>query len=157
MFNEIGITDKRVYANEAASKRYILKGGTLHSLPMGPGSFFTSELWTWQGKLRVLKEPFVGRVYHEESVAEFVRRRLGPEFLDYAISPFVAGVYAGNPEELSGQAAFPKLHALEEKYGGLVKGLVKDRKDHKRRDETAKSRARLFSFSDGIQSFPDDL
>jgi protoporphyrinogen/coproporphyrinogen III oxidase len=41
--------------------------------------------------------------------AEFVIRRLGKEFLDYAINPFVAGVYAGNPEELSVKSAFPKL------------------------------------------------
>ncbi len=155
LFNEIGITDKRVYANEAASKRYILRDGILHALPMGPASFLTSKLWTWRGKLRLLKEPFVGRAYHEESVAEFVRRRLGSEFLDYAINPFVAGVYAGDPEQLSVQAAFPKLYALEEKYGGLVKGLIKGRKERKERDETAKSRARLFSFVDGIQSFPD--
>ncbi len=157
LFNEIGITDNRVYANEAASKRYILRNGILHALPMGPVSFLTSNLWTWHGKLRLLKEPFVGRAYHEESVTEFVRRRLGSEFLDYAINPFVAGVYAGDPEQLSVQAAFPKLYALEEKYGGLVKGLIKGRKERKQRDETAKSRARLFSFVDGIQSFPDAL
>jgi len=157
LFDEIGITDKRIYANEAASKRYILKDGALHPLPMGPGSFLTSKLWTWRGKLRLLKEPFVKQAYREESVAEFVKRRLGTEFLDYAINPFVAGVYAGNPEELSVQAAFPKLYALEEKHGGLVKGLIKGRKERRQRDETAKSRAKLFSFVDGIQSFPDAL
>jgi oxygen-dependent protoporphyrinogen oxidase len=157
LFNEIGITDKRVYANEAASKRYILRDGVLHALPMGPGSFLTSKLWTWQGKLRLLKEPFVGRAYREESVAEFVRRRLGSEFLDYAINPFVSGVYAGDPGQLSIQAAFPKLYALEEKYGGLVKGVIKGRKERKQRAETAKSRARLFSFVHGIRSFPDAL
>jgi oxygen-dependent protoporphyrinogen oxidase len=157
LFNEIGITDKRVYANEAASKRYILRDGRLHPLPMGPVSFLTSKLWTWQGKFRLLEEPFIGRAYHEESVAEFVRRRLGSEFLDYAINPFVAGVYAGDPEKLSVQAAFPKLYALEEKYGGLVKGLVRGRKERKQRDEKAKTRAKLFSFVDGIQFLTDTL
>jgi oxygen-dependent protoporphyrinogen oxidase len=157
LFNEIGITDKRIYANEAASKRYILRDGTLHPLPMGPVSFLTSKLWRWQGKLRLLKEPFIGRAYQEESVAEFVRRRLGSEFLDYAINPFVAGVYAGDPKELSVQAAFPKLYALEEKYGGLVKGLIRGRKERKQRDEKAKTRAKLFSFVDGIQFFTDTL
>jgi oxygen-dependent protoporphyrinogen oxidase len=157
LFNEIGITDERVYANEAASKRYILRDGTLHPLPMGPISFLTSKLWTWQGKARLLKDPFVGRAYHEESVAEFVERRLGSEFLDYAINPLVAGVYAGDPEKLSVQAAFPKLYALEEKYGGLVKGLIRGRNERKQRAEKAKTRAKLFSFVDGIQFFTDTL
>jgi oxygen-dependent protoporphyrinogen oxidase len=157
LFDEIGLTEKRIYADSASSKRYILRDGTLHALPLGPVSFVTSRLWTWRGKLRLLKEPFIGRADNEESVAEFVRRRLGSEFLDYAINPFVAGVFAGDPESLSVQAAFPKLYALEEKYGGLIKGLVKGRKERKERAEKAKSSARLFSFIDGMQSLPDAL
>jgi oxygen-dependent protoporphyrinogen oxidase len=157
LLEEIGLAEKRIYADDAASKRYILRDGTLHALPMGPVSFVTSRLWTWNGKLRLLKEPFIGRADNEESVAEFVRRRLGSEFLDYAINPFVAGVFAGNPESLSVQAAFPKLYALEEKYGGLIKGLVKGRKERKQRTEKAKSSAKLFSFVDGMQSLPDAL
>jgi len=70
--------------------------------------------------------------------------------LDYAINPFVAGVYAGNPEQLSVRAAFPKLYALEEKYGGLIKGMIKGRKERKQRDEKAKDRARMFSFINGM-------
>jgi oxygen-dependent protoporphyrinogen oxidase len=157
LLDEIGLTDKRLYANEAASKRYILRNGTLHPLPMDPGSFLTTKLWTWQGKLRLLKEPFIGQATQEESVAEFVRRRLGSELLDYAINPFVAGVFAGNPESLSVQAAFPKLYALEEKYGGLLKGLVKGRKERRQRAEKAKSSAKLFAFVDGMQSLPEAL
>jgi oxygen-dependent protoporphyrinogen oxidase len=157
LLEEIGLAEKRIYADGAASKRYILRDGTLHALPMGPVAFVTSRLWTWNGKLRLLKEPFIGRAHNEESVAEFVRRRLGSELLDYAINPFVAGVYAGNPESLSVQAAFPKLYALEEKYGGLIKGLVKGRKERKQRAEKAKSSAKLFSFVDGMQSLPDAL
>jgi oxygen-dependent protoporphyrinogen oxidase len=157
LLDEIGLAEKRIYADGAASKRYILRNGELHPLPMGPVSFVTSRLWTWNGKLRLLKEPFIGRTDNEESVAGFVRRRLGSEFLDYAINPFVAGVYAGDPESLSVQAAFPKLYALEEKYGGLIKGLVKGRKERKQRAEKAKPSAKLFSFLDGMQSLPDTL
>jgi oxygen-dependent protoporphyrinogen oxidase len=157
LLEEIGLAEKRIYADGAASKRYILRDGTLHALPMGPVSFVTSRLWTWNGKLRLLKEPFIGRADNEESVADFVRRRLGSEFLDYAINPFVAGVFAGDPESLSVQAAFPKLYALEEKYGGLIKGLAKGRKERKQRAEKAKSSAKLFSFLDGMQSLPDAL
>ena len=157
LFDELGIAGRRIYANEAADKRYILRNGELHALPMGPGAFLTSRLWTIPGKLRLLREPFIGRGRKEESIAEFVTRRLGQEFLDYAINPFVAGVYAGSPEQLSVQSAFPKLYALEEKYGGLIRGMIGSRKERKARKEVAKDRAKLFSFRDGIQTFPDAL
>jgi oxygen-dependent protoporphyrinogen oxidase len=157
LFEELGITNRRVYASEIASKRYILRDGHLHPLPMNPVSFFTSTLWSFSAKLRLLKEPFIGRATKEETIAEFVERRLGKEFLDYAINPFVAGVYAGNPEQLSVQAAFPKLYALEKKYGGLIKGMILGKKERRQRNETAKDRSRMFSFVDGMQTFPNAL
>jgi protoporphyrinogen/coproporphyrinogen III oxidase len=154
LFEELGISDQRVYANEASNTRYILRNGTLHPLPMSPGLFLKSKLWSTGGKLRLLKEPFIGRADKEESVADFVERRLGSEFLDYAINPFVAGVYAGSPEELSVRSAFPKLYRLEEKYGGLIKGMIKGRKERKQRAEQSKQSARMFSFLEGMATFP---
>ena len=118
MFEGLGIDTERLYADERSNKRYILRDGKLHPLPMSPQAFLASSLWTLGGKLRLLKEPFIGRADKEETIAEFVERRLGREFLDYAISPFVAGVYAGNPEQLSVRSAFPKLYALEENMAG---------------------------------------
>ncbi|MEK9137120.1 MAG: protoporphyrinogen oxidase, partial [Bacteroidota bacterium] len=157
LFQQLGITDQLRYANDAANKRYILRDGKLHALPMSPGSFLTSSLWSVGGKLRLLKEPFIGRAEKEETIAEFVERRLGKEFLDYAINPFVAGVYAGNPEQLSVRSAFPKLYALEEKHGGLIKGMIKGRKERKARAEQAKDRAKMFSFAKGMVTFPEAI
>jgi oxygen-dependent protoporphyrinogen oxidase len=154
IFEELGISESMRYANNAAEKRYIMRDGNLHALPMSPGAFLSTNLWTLRGKLRLLKEPFVGRADKEETIAEFVERRLGREFLDYAINPFVAGVYAGNPEHLSVRSAFPKLYALEEKYGGLIKGMIKGRRERKKRAEKAKDRARMFSFDKGMGVFP---
>ena len=124
---------------------------------MKPGLFLTSKLWSLPGKLRLLKEPFIGRSSKEETIAEFVARRLGKEFLDYAINPFVAGVYAGNPEQLSVQAAFPKLYALEKNYGGLIKGQILGARERRKRAEKAKDRSRLFSYKNGMQAFPDAI
>ncbi len=157
MFEGLGILDQRVYANEKSNKRYILRDGLLHALPMSPQAFLGSRLWSVGGKLRLLKEPFVGRADKEETIAEFVQRRLGREFLDYAINPFVAGVYAGNPEQLSVRAAFPKLYALEEKYGGLIKGMIKGAKERRQRAEKAKDRAKMFSFVHGMGTFPQAI
>lgn len=157
LFESLGITEKRVDAHPQASRRYVLRDGKLHALPLDPVSFLKSRLWTWRGKLRLFKEPFIGRADTEESVADFVRRRLGEEFLDYTINPFVAGVFAGEPERLSVRAAFPKLYALEDRYGGLVKGMILGRKERKKRAEKAKSRANMFSFLEGMQTLPSSL
>lgn len=157
MLDILGLTRDRLYADEASNNRYILRGGTLHALPMSPPAFLRSRLWTTRGKLRLLKEPFVGRAGREETIAEFVERRLGREFLDYAINPFVAGVFAGDPGQLSVQSAFPKLYALEEKYGGLIRGMIGGARERKKRAEVAKDRAKMFSFTRGMQQFPDTI
>ena len=154
LFDDLGLQDEVVYANEVSNKRYIVRNGQLHALPMTPGQFLKSRLWSLAGKFRLFKEPFIGRSEQEETVAQFVIRRLGQEILDYAINPFVAGVFAGNPEELSVQAAFPKLYALEKKYGSLIKGQVFGARERKRRAEKAKDRARMFSFREGMDTLP---
>ena len=73
-------------------KRFILKKGKLIPLPVSPKSFLKTELFSTAAKLRLLKEPFIGRGRKEESIADFVEQRIGKESLDYAISPFVSGV-----------------------------------------------------------------
>jgi len=157
LFMSLGIRDRMRYADGAADKRYILREGRLHALPMSPGAFLATSLWTTRAKIRLMKEPFIGQAREDESVAAFVVRRLGSEFLDYAINPFVAGVYAGNPEQLSVRSAFPKLFALEQEYGGLVKGMIKGRKERKSRAEKAKDRAKMFSFAGGMAEFPEAI
>ncbi len=157
LLSDLSIKEEKVYADENAKYRFILRDGKLHALPSGPGSFFSTKLWTLSAKLRLFGEPFVGRAAYEESVADFVTRRLGQEFLDYAINPFVAGVYAGNPSELSVRAAFPKLYALEEKYGGLLKGTVKGARERKKRPEKARISSKLFAFKSGMGILPSRI
>lgn len=154
LLSDLSITGEKVYADEASKYRFILRNGKLHALPSGPGSFIATKLWTAGGKFRLLAEPFIGRAAYEESIADFVTRRLGAEFLDYAINPFVAGVYAGNPSDLSVRAAFPKLYALEEKYGGLLKGTIKGARERRKRGTKAKVSAKLFAFRSGMGILP---
>ena len=107
----------------------------------------------------MMKEPFIGKSLdgYNQSIAEFVTRRLGQEFLDYAINPFVAGVYAGNPEDLSVKSAFPKLYALEEEYGGLILGTIRSIRKRKKRKEQSKQSAKMFSFKDGMKVLPEAI
>ena len=69
----------------------------------------------------------------------------------------MAGVYAGSPDQLSVQAAFPKLYALEKNYGGLIKGQILGARERRKRAEKAKDRSRLFSYKKGMQSLPDGI
>ncbi len=159
LVDELNLQEEFVYANKQASKRYILKNSVLHPLPMNPKDFITTKLFSSKAKIRILMEPFIGKSKdgYYQSVAEFVRRRLGQEFLDYAINPFVSGVFAGDPENLSVKSAFPKLYRLEEVYGGLFKGMIKGAKERKKRAEKSKQSAAMFSFKNGMSVFTKKL
>ncbi|MFZ6032650.1 MAG: protoporphyrinogen oxidase [Melioribacter sp.] len=159
LVEEVNLSDKMIYANAAASKRYILKNGELIPLPMSPGSFIRTKLFSPGAKFRLMAEPFISKSDdgYYQSIAQFVRRRLGGEFLDYAIDPFVSGVFAGDPEKLSVKSAFPKLYRLEEVYGGLIKGMIKGARERKQRSEESKQSAKMFSFIEGMQSLPNSI
>lgn len=154
-----GITAERLAASEIANTRFVVKAGRPVALPMSPGAFLATPLFSPLAKARLALEPFIARqaAGHEEVIAHFVRRRLGREFLDYAIEPFVAGIYAGDPERLSVPAAFPKLHALEQRYGSLILGAILGARERRRRAEKAKNTAKSFSFRRGMQTLTDAL
>lgn len=154
-----GIAGERIDASAEAARRYILRDGRLAALPTSPPAFLATSLFSWKAKLALLREPFVraAAADAEETVAAFVRRRLGTEFLDYAIEPFVAGIYAGDPEQLSVPAAFPRLFALEQRYGSLIRGQIAGSRERKKSAEKAKNAAVSFSFRDGMQALTDAL
>jgi len=153
---ELNLQNQLVYAHKEANKRYILRSNTLHALPMIPSAFLKTKLFSTKAKLRLFVEPFVrkSKEGYYQSLAEFATRRLGREFLDYVINPIAAEIYAGNPESLSVKSAFPKLYALEEKYGGLIFGTIKSIKEKKHHAEKSKQSARMFSFKDGMIVLP---
>jgi len=159
LVEELNLKDQLVYASKEGNKRYILRNNELIALPMSPPAFLKSKLFSGKAKLRLMKEPFIGRSLdgYNQSIAEFVTRRLGQEFLDYAIDPFVAGVYAGKPEDLSVKSAFPKLYALEEEYGGLILGTIRSIRKRKKRKEKSKQSAKMFSFKDGMKVLPEAI
>ena len=159
LFEKLGIAAERVVASPQAKNRYIVRGGKLHALPTSPAAFLKTPLFSTAAKLRLLLEPFISRAPAdcEESLAGFVTRRIGPEFLDYAINPFVAGVYAGDPANLSVQSAFPKLHSLEREHGSLIKGAILGARARKKTGETPKSRAPMLGFKNGLQTLTDAL
>jgi protoporphyrinogen/coproporphyrinogen III oxidase len=150
---ELGLGPRCIQATATAKKRFIVRGGRPISVPASPASFIASRLLSWRAKLSLLGEPFrpPGPPGDEETVAQFVTRRLGSEFLDYLINPFVAGVYAGDPRRLSVKHAFPKLHALEQAHGSLIRGAFK------RRNARGGPSGTMLSFPDGLEELPRAL
>ncbi len=151
--DDAGLGARRLYAASEAKQRYIVRGGRLVAMPTSPLGFVTTPLFSLGAKLRLLGEPWRprGAADVEETVADFVVRRLGPEFLDYAINPFVAGVYAGNPRLLAVRHAFPKLDQIEQEHGSLIRGALK------RRNTTGGPKGRIFSFPEGLGEIPAAL
>lgn len=124
LVDQVELKHRLMIASQQAQKRYIMRDGRLRELPSTPLAIITSGLYSWSAKMRLLGEPFIGKSPNEETIAQFVRRRLGSEFLDYAVDPFIGGVYAGDSRKLSVWAAVPKVHALERNYGSLVLGAI---------------------------------
>ncbi len=154
----LGLEDKKLPASGSAQNRFIVRDGKPIALPTSPPAFFTSKAFSATAKLRLLREPFIRTKSNpSESLADFVKRRLGQEFLDYAINPFVSGVYAGDPAQLATCHAFPKLYELEQKYGSFIKGAIKGAKERKKRAEVASKDARMFTFDDGMDVLPNRL
>jgi oxygen-dependent protoporphyrinogen oxidase len=159
LVRDAGLQSRRLDPDPKAGARYVVRYKRPIAMPGSPLGFFTTKLFTAGAKLAVLREPFVPRRRDgvEESIAQFVVRRLNQEFLDQAIDALVAGIYAGDPHRLSLTYAFPKLAQLEARYGSLIKGQIFGARDRKKSGEVAKDRAPKFSFDEGLQVLPDTL
>jgi oxygen-dependent protoporphyrinogen oxidase len=159
LVRDAGLQERRIDPDPRAAARYVVRYQRPVEMPGSPLGFFTTDLFSLRAKWAVLKEPFVPprRDGVEESIAQFVVRRLGQEFLDQAIDALVAGVYAGDPYRLSVPHAFPKLAQLEQKYGSLIKGQILGARERKKRGEVAKDRAPKFSFDEGLEVLPQTL
>jgi len=152
-----GLGPQLQIANAAASKRFIVRYGRPIALPSGPLGAITTPIFKFRGKLRVLAEPFIAqnRDNPDETLAAFARRRVGQEFLDYAVNPFIGGVYACAPEELCVRHALPRLWRLEQNHGSLVRGTIALMRAKKK--SGVRTKPRLASFADGLETLPRAL
>ena len=159
LVRDLGLEDRRIYSSDQTGNRYIVRDKRPVKLPESLLEFLLTPLFSCRAKARLMMEPFIRRAPAdvEENLASFVRRRIGREFLDYAINPFVAGVYAGSPEQLSVREAFPKLHALEQRYGSLILGQILGGRERKRQGGVSSKNAPKFSFDQGLETLTDAL
>ncbi|MDX1641090.1 MAG: protoporphyrinogen oxidase [Balneolaceae bacterium] len=152
---ETGLWEKRIVANPESSNRFIVKNGNLVPVPTSFFDAISTPLFSTGAKFRILREPFVSKaISAEESVAEFVRRRLGSEILDYALNPFIAGIYANRPEKLSMRHTFPAMYEMEQNYGSLIWGTVAGRNERKNKGRIPRE---LLSFKEGLHQMVSSI
>jgi oxygen-dependent protoporphyrinogen oxidase len=153
LLDKLGLAGACVSASPTAKQRYIVRRGRPVAAPLSLPAFLGSRLFSLNAKIRALVELVSGpRVRTADlSLEEFIRSHFGQEMVDYALNPFVTGVYAGNPQKLSARYAFPKLWELERKHGSLLRGQNAVTQERRTRGEL---RPGIISFAQGLQTLP---
>ena len=123
---ELGLQDRVLQARSSAARRLLWRDGRLRELPHSPPAFLKSDCLPLLGRLRALLEPLARSAPSgDESVHEMATRRLGRGAADLLIDAMVTGIFAGDPKRLSLASAFPRIHALEQEHGSLIKGAIR--------------------------------
>ena len=134
--------------------RYLLKDGDLAKLPLNFGAMVKSPVWKAGDKLRMMLEPFAGRGDQEqETVSQFVTRRLGRAVLEQVIEPFVAGPLAADPDRANAVATLPRLTGLEQRYGSITIGMLA----HMILRRHTATETEAFSFAGGMSTLTEML
>jgi oxygen-dependent protoporphyrinogen oxidase len=162
----LGLEDQLSGSNSGKNAAtYIWSGGRLHRMPegmmlMAPTMvlpFLRSRLISWPGKMRAGLEVFIPRARGDgdESLAGFVRRRLGNELLNKIAGPLMGGIYAADPERMSLKSTFPMFLEMEKKHGSLLLGMMK--RTRPRVAHGAKRPPMFMTLRGGLQQLSDAL
>lgn len=157
LFDDLAGDCELEIARESSKRRFIWKGNRFHALPSGPLSAITTPLFRLSDKFRILGEPWRKRGSDpDEPVGALAQRRLGKSFYEYAVDPFVSGVYAGDPMKLTTRYALPKLYNLEANYGSFIRGAMAKTKEPKT-DRDRLANKKVFSAVGGLSQMVDAM
>jgi oxygen-dependent protoporphyrinogen oxidase len=161
LIRKVGLAPEMLCSNDASKGTFIYSRGRLHPLPEGvmlmvPTMILPlvkSSLLSWPGKLRMGMELFVPRRrdLKDESLAEFVTRRLGRECLERIAEPLVAGIHTSNPDNMSVLATFPRFVEMEQRSGSLIRGMVAALRSRPPRDPAAPPMTYFMSLKQGME------
>jgi oxygen-dependent protoporphyrinogen oxidase len=125
---ELGLENEYQEAKEVSKNRYILKNGKYKVLPSKPQDLLFNTFFSWQTKWKIYRELKQKPIHIEnENLTSFFTRRFSKEIVEYALTPFVRGIYAGNPDDLLIEKTFPILKKYENEYGSVIKGFMKNK------------------------------
>lgn len=171
----LGLEPHLIETNAKHRRSFIVRAGTLLPVPDGfhllaPGRlrpFLQSEVFSWPGKARIAMELLLPRrdingdvEGSDESLADFVRRRLGRQALERMAQPMVGGIYTADPETLSLRATMPRFLEMEREHGSIIRALMKQGRSPAVKDGSGTSGARyslFLSFDRGMQLLTDTL
>ena len=146
IIEELDIAEKVLASNDVSQNRYIFKNGKYRKLPAKPSKLLFNSFFSFSSKLAIFKERRrPAQTVENETLSQFFERRFSKEVVDYALNPFVAGIYAGDPAQLLMHKTFPQLQEYEQTYGSVIKGLVKNKSVERRQ---------TISFQQGMQTLP---
>lgn len=154
---ELGLENELVQTNAAVRRTYVVRKGNLHLLPDGFMMMAPTRMWPLAvtpilspfGKLRAAMEYFIprSRDLSDETMAHFVKRRLGREVFERLVEPLVSGVYAADMEKLSVLATLPRFRQMETDHGSLIRAMRMQMKASKQvREQSKESGARYSMF-----------
>jgi protoporphyrinogen/coproporphyrinogen III oxidase len=153
LINDLGLQDQLIESSPYAKKRYLYRSDKLIATPSSPIEALTTALIPFSEKLKLLREPFVASTKaSDESILDFVSRRISPWFAENIIDPVITGIYAGDIRKLSVRSSFPKMWDFEQQHGSIIKGTIKNR-----RKSASKPSKGIFSFSSGIHTLIDAI
>ena len=172
LVKELGLENELLNTSSGASGTFVFDNNALHRLPEGvmmmvptkPLPFLASKLISWPGKIRMACDIFIPKRKEtgDETLASFVRRRLGQEALDKMAEPLIGGIHAGNPENMSLLSTFPRFLEMEQDGGSLIVGMLKRQKKmvemmKKRPATTGPKRTFFISLNEGLGRLVDEL
>ncbi len=168
---DVGLKQELIFADRKLP-RYVYWQNKLQPVPMTPPAMIQSQLLSFPGKLRALfgalgfVAPAMGdrlsQQGNEETVSQFFRRHLGTEVMQRLVEPFVSGVYAGDPQQLSAAAAFGRVAKMADVGGGLVAGALLSAKNRPKKmpadPNVPKTKpGELGSFKQGLKALPEAI
>ena len=149
---ELGLSDEIIEANNVSKNRYIYKNKKINVLPSSPTDLVTNTFFSFYAKTRIFNEMRIkSKTNPNETLSQFFERRFCKEIVDYGLSPFVSGIYAGNPDELLVRLTFPALVKMETEFGSIIKGFTKMSKTNNT------GRKKTISFKNGIQTLTNAI
>ena len=169
----IGLEEHLIETNTAHRRSFIVREGRLRPVPEGfqllaptrLWPFVTTDIFGWSGKARMALDLLLPRRTSangnkDESLAQFVRRRLGREALERMAQPMVGGIYTADPELLSLRATMPRFLEMESRHRSLLLGMWKRRRKASAQERAGTSGARyslFLSFDGGMEMLAERL
>lgn len=163
---ELGLGDQLIPINQPKHATYVLQRGKLLPLPEGVSlivptkflPFAMSPLISPLGKLRMALDLVIPakRDDRDETLAAFVRRRLGAEALDKIAEPLMSGIFNAESAKQSIMATFPRFRQIERDHGSLIRGMVAARRQRSATPASPASPA-FMTLRDGVETLVTTL